>query len=606
MLACRAGDGASAPSPAPACSSTLFRGSTVTSRSPIAFLGSLAVLVTLSAPASAQQQCPATRPGDLPLKYSGGATVPAITACDLMTRLYIYSDDSLLGREVGTDAHRKATAYIEREVRRLGLQPAGDSGGYFQNIPVVARGFDTASTVTVAPTVYHGGVDFIAQSAGKVHQLADVPTMYVGAILDTLTVLPPEQTRGKLLIFLPPGPGTNAQAIEAQPGFQRWYQMWLNGAGRAIVAGPHLPPPMVQAATTPSTPAMIDGDAPIELLVTVRLAEAMLGDPLGSATNGKVGRPVTTRVRFVDQPRPGRNVVAILPGSDPGLSHEYVAIGAHNDHIGVADSAVDHDSLKVFNEFAQPQGADGEPKQLSAEEWRRVNTMIDSLHKLHGGPRADSIYNGADDDGSGTVSLLEIAEAFAKGSVKPKRSILFIWHAGEEKGLWGSEYFTDHPTVPRESIVAELNMDMVGRGQPTDATGTTKSGELIHGSANYLQLIGSRRLSTELGDIVEQVNKESGLGFTFDYALDADGHPQNIYCRSDHAEYARYGIPIVFFTTGGHADYHQVTDEPQYIQYVHMVKVDELVFDIARKVADLPHRVVVDKPKPDPHGTCKQ
>jgi hypothetical protein len=131
-------------------------------------------------------------------------------------------------------------------------------------------------------------------------------------------------------------------------------------------------------------------------------------------------------------------VIAILPGTDPVLSHEYVAIGAHNDHIGVADTVVDHDSLKVYNELAQPQGADGEPKDLTPDEWRRVNAMKDSLHRLHGGPRPDSIYNGADDDGSGTVSVLEIAEAFAKGPVKPKRSMLFIWHAGEEKGLWGS------------------------------------------------------------------------------------------------------------------------------------------------------------------------
>jgi hypothetical protein len=595
-----------APSPAPACSFTLFRGFIVTSRPFALLLVPFALLLTFTAPAAAQQQCPVTRGGDLPLKYSGGPTVPAISACDLMTRLYIYADDSLLGREVGTDAHLTATAYIEREVRRLGLRPAGDSGGYFQNIPVVVRGFDPASTITIGPTVYHGGVDFIAQSSGKVQQLSDAPVVYIGAILDTLTVLPPEQTRGRVLIFLPPTPATDQQAIEAHPGFQRWYQMYLSGAARVIVAGPQLPPQMVAMASTPSSPAMLNGDAPIEVVATLRLAEAMLGTTVRSATNGFVGKPMTTNVRFVDQPRPGRNVVAILPGSDATLRGEYVAIGAHNDHIGVADSAVDHDSLKVFNEFAQPQGADGSARTLSTAEWRRVHAMIDSLHTLHGGPRADSIYNGADDDGSGTVSVLEIAEAFQTGTVKPKRSILFIWHAGEEKGLWGSEYFTDHPTVPRDSIVAELNMDMVGRGQPADATGTTKSGELIHGSANYLQLIGSRRLSTELGDIVEQVNKDQGLGFTFDYALDADGHPQNIYCRSDHAEYARYGIPIVFFTTGGHADYHQVTDEPQYIQYLHMAKVDELVFGVALEVANLDHRVRVNHPKPDPHGTCQQ
>ncbi|MGH7522731.1 MAG: hypothetical protein ACREK8_00280, partial [Gemmatimonadales bacterium] len=176
--------------------------------------------------AAAQQSCPAMRPGDLPLKYAGGPTVAAISACDLMTRLYIYADDSMRGREVGTPAHLSATSYIEREVRRLGLQPAGDSGTYFQNIPVVVRGFDTASTVTVGATVYHGGVDFIAQSSGLVRPENDAPSVYIGAILDTLTVLPLEQTKGKVLIFLPPDPGVNAQAIEAKPGFQRWYNMY--------------------------------------------------------------------------------------------------------------------------------------------------------------------------------------------------------------------------------------------------------------------------------------------------------------------------------------------------------------------------------------------
>ena len=124
--------------------------------------------------------------------------------------------------------------------------------------------------------------------------------------------------------------------------------------------------------------------------------------------------------------------------------------------------------------------------------------MTDSLHALHGA-RVDSINNGADDDGTGTVSVLEIAEAFATATARPKRSILFVWHAGEEKGLWGSMYFTDHPTVPRDSIVAQLNMDMVGRGAAADVTGESKTGELLHGGAGYLQLVGSRRLSTELG-----------------------------------------------------------------------------------------------------------
>ncbi len=121
-----------------------------------------------------------------------------------------------------------------------------------------------------------------------------------------------------------------------------------------------------------------------------------------------------------------------------------------------------------------------------------------------------------------------------------------------------------------------------------------------------MQLVGSRRLSTEFGDLVEAVNREGKHGLAFDYSMDADGHPQNIYCRSDHYSYARYGIPVVFVTTGGHSDYHQVTDEAQYIDYAHMARVGNLVADVAQRVADLNHRVAVDKPKPDPNGECRQ
>jgi Zn-dependent M28 family amino/carboxypeptidase len=204
------------------------------------------------------------------------------------------------------------------------------------------------------------------------------------------------------------------------------------------------------------------------------------------------------------------------------------------------------------------------------------------------------------------MAVLEIAEALARAAEKPKRSVIFIWHVAEELGLFGSEYFTDNPTVPRDSIVAQLNMDMVGRGGEGDVTGETKDGKLIYGGPGYLQLIGSRRLSTELGDLVEKVNGEQKLGFRFDYSMDANGHPQNIYCRSDHYEYARYGIPIVFFTTGGHADYHQVTDEPQYVDYERVADVSKLVLHTALRVANLGHRVKVDQPKPDPRGRCQQ
>jgi hypothetical protein len=275
--------------------------------------------------------------------------------------------------------------------------------------------------------------------------------------------------------------------------------------------------------------------------------------------------------------------------------------------MSAANPPVEHDSLKAYNMIARVSGADTRNAPApTPEQWVRINTIKDSLRKIYPA-RLDSVSNGADDDGSGSVSILEIAEAFAKGPVKPKRSLIFIWQTGEEKGLWGSQYWTNHPTVPRENVIADLNLDMVGRGAASDVTGRDKDNNNLVGAENYLQLVGSRRLSTELGDIAEEVSAKEPMPFKFDYAMDANGHPQNIYCRSDHANYARYGIPVIFFTTGGHADYHQVTDEPVYIQYEHMARVDKLVYDIALKVANLDHRVVVDKAKPaSPFASCQQ
>jgi hypothetical protein len=381
--------------------------------------------------------------------YSGPPTEAAITAGDLKTRLYIFADDSMRGRAAGTPDNLRGTAYIEREVRRLGLAPAGDNGTYFQNVPLLAR--------------------------------------------------------------------------------------------------------------------------------------------------DSIGLPI--------RPRLARNVVAILRGSDEKMRGRYIAIGAHNDHEPV-DEPLDHDSVRAFNIVARPGGAESPDLEPTTEQWTRINAIRDSLRRIRP-PRLDSIMNGADDDGSGSMAVLEIAEAFVKSNVRPKRSILFVWHTAEELGLIGSAYFTDHPTVPRDSIVAQLNIDMIGRGGPRDVV-RTENGQPVYGSPTYVQLIGSRRLSTELGDIVEELNSAQETPLTLDYARDANAEPHQYYCRSDHYMYARYGIPITFFFDGGHADYHQVTDEAQYIDYLHYARIVQLVHDIALKLANLDHDVVVDKPKPDPHAPCVQ
>ena len=347
---------------------------------------------------------------------------------------------------------------------------------------------------------------------------------------------------------------------------------------------------------------MKDGEtpppAPTFLYVTAAVGQQLFSMPLDSIKPGAVGgalrgTPVYTETPI---PNPARNVVGMIPGSNPKLKGQIVAVGAHNDHIGTHGPALDHDSLYLYNHLFRPQGADQQGPRLNEAQAAQLKAALDSVRKLRPA-RLDSIYNGADDDGTGTVTVLELAEAIQAMKVKPARSILFVWHTGEEAGLFGSQWFTDHPTVDRDSIVTQINIDMVGRGEAWD---------LKEGKPGYVQVIGSRRLSTELGDLLETVNTEKKHGIVFDYQYDANGHPQQYYCRSDHYEYARYGIPVAFFSTGGHPDYHQLTDEPQYINYPHMAQVANFIKDAILAVANLDHRVVVDKAKPDPKGQCVQ
>ena len=540
-----------------------------------------------------------------PLKHAPRPTVPAITSGDLETRLYIFADDSMQGRDVGAIGNLKATDYIAREARRIGLVPAGDSGTYFQTVPVKTRSFDTTtSTFTVAGATLTPFADYLPIAREPLDNPA-VPIVYGGEVCDSAHTLTPEQASGRLVVATVP------------EGF----------SGRC---GPHAAPPPQSAAVG----ALIALDGfPRQLFVFFRDRRAFLDDPgasqrvvpvflIGSSAAAKMfsvpldqlrlgmaGATAAVDVRYDVQPLPyqARNVIAIVPGSDPKLKGEYVAIGAHSDHIGFAPRPVDHDSMRIWNHIVRPEGDDDEQKQATAEQQARVNTALAAFRAQHpGAGRADSISNGADDDGSGSVALLEIAERIASLPHKPKRSILFVWHTGEEKGYFGSRFFTDHPTVPRDSIVAELQLDMVGRGGADDETGRTKDGVPLHGGPSYLQLVGSRRVAIELGDLIEKLNTADGHNLTFDYTIDADRNPSQLYCRSDQYEYARFGIPVTFFTTGLHSDYHQVTDEPQYIDYAHMTRVAILVDDVALHVADLDHRLVVDHPKPEQGATCNQ
>ena len=559
----------------------------------------IAQLVALPATVAAQGK------QALPLKHAAQPTTAAISAADLMTRLYIFADDSMQGRETGTVGHLKSTAYIASELKRLGLHPGGDEGSFFQDVPMVRRSLDPASTITVEGKTLRGGSDFIAQTRGAIPTLGGAGVVFGGTVGDTTSYPSHDEIAGKIVVLKSaPGGGRPGAGGGGRGGFAALRA--LSDAVAVVMVTDALSPAAVQAAMHPREgdvmmkPASATPGGQLTITMTRAGAEALLGASLDAVTKGQAGKTVQAAITFRDDPAPARNVVAIIRGSDPTLRGQYVALGAHNDHVGFGTQAVDHDSLHLYNEarFAI-RGMVSRGQQATAEQDAAVAAIridYDSVHAARPA-RPDSIRNGADDDGSGSVTLLELAEAFQKAAIKPKRSLVFVWHTGEEKGLLGSRWYSDHSTVPRDSIVAQLNMDMVGRGAKTD---------LPVGSATYLQLVGSRRLSTELGDLVEAVNKTEKMPFTFDYQFDANGHPENIYCRSDHYNYARWGIPVVFFTTGLHGDYHQVTDEPQYIDYPHMARVGQLVYDVATKVANLDHRVVVDKEKPDPTGACRQ
>ena len=510
-------------------------------------------------------------------------TNPAITEGDLRTRIYIFADDSMMGRNAPLEGDRMAADYLAGELRRLGLEPAGENGTYFQDLPNVERGIDSVATLQVDGTALRYGSDFLPTSLTTPRPINGVQVVYGGvAGSDTSRQITAAAAADKFVVLAAPASGSiRTHAVRSVPRFSK-------AAGVAVV-NLHLIPEQNHAAI--AAPVEIDGvspsapvaEGPIALAITPVAAERLLGGPIDGRAPGAVGRTVSADFKLINRPLSAgtaRNVVAILRGSDPALRGQYVAIGAHKDHVGYNRNPIDHDSARVA--YLAEYRAQMEKRAPRAEE---LQVNVDSLRRIRS-PRRDSIYNGADDDGSGSMAVLEIAEALANAPAKPARSILFVWHTGEEDGLLGSAYYTTHPTVPRDSIIAQINIDMIGRGTAQDVKG---------GGPDYLIVVGHRRMSQDLGNVIEAVNARQPRPFRFDLSWDAPDHPEQIYGRSDHANYARVGIPVAFFFTGLHADYHQITDEPQYIDYPHYTRIVRYLNDVIVELANRKERVRVGR-----------
>jgi peptidase M28-like protein len=527
-----------------------------------------------------------------------------INAADLHQRVALLADDSMGGRLPGSRGNIAATDYIAAEFRRMGLRPAGDSGGYFQYVPMVSSQLDSTKTLTVNGAPLAWWRDVVPQNLVNYATELDpagIPIVYGGRLgAEGMAMLPADSTAGKIVVY------TVGRFADGRPDprSMRYLPAFHLPLHAIVIVWPELPPVSVYtrlrrfSLSRPSATPITSVRAPVVLQIGAGTAEALFGVPMdrlapGAVATGALGGRLSYRQPDVVW---ARNVVAVLPGRDSARRGEYVAIGAHNDHIGVAAFGVDHDSLRAYNVLLARRHLDGPAIGNPGGAAQPVVVNVDSLRRIRPA-RRDSIFNGADDDGAGTASLLAIARALSDGGDRPARSILFISHTGEEQGLLGSRWYSEHPTVPRDSIVAYLNMDLFGHGY---------NGDSARSGPRYLQAGGARRLSHELGTLIDSVNASLAEPMAIDYSWDVPGHPSQKYCRSDHASYARYGIPVSFFSTGYSVDYHQVTDEPAYLDYDHMARAATLVYAVALRVAQLDHRPVVDRPKPDPTAPCHQ
>lgn len=523
----------------------------------------------------------------------------AITAANLRRRLEIIADDSMMGRETGSEGDFKAAAYVAAEFQRSGLEPAGENGTWFQTVPFWTVAVDPTSTLQAAGTALLLGRDFLPASTAALPRTLDgVRAIYGGPAADSSRWIPAADAAGKVVVLdVSEGSGTRGLAIASV--------RWRGAVAIAVVVLDAIGPETVARLRDgrPVTDTTRNPNATPTLWITRRAAGAILQADPASLAIGTLGAPLTGHFDFVRAPVrfPARNVVGILRGSDPALRGEYVALTAHNDHVGFDHFPVDHDSIRAFDRVIRPMGADSPVRAPTPAEWSAIRSILDSLRRVHR-PRLDSIRNGADDDGSGTASILEIAAVMSRG-VHPRRSILFVSHTAEEAGLSGSRWYTSHSTVPMDSVVAEIDQDMVGRGTPTDFP----RGGTVAATPTYLEVIGAKRLSREFGDSLEAANGREPMPFVFDYTFDAPGHPLQYYCRADHYNYARYGVPAVAFSRGEHLDYHQVTDEAQYISYPDLARVSRMVYSSAMVIANMPQRPRLDAPKQtNPNAPCRQ
>lgn len=511
---------------------------------------------------------------------TGAATAFAetITPADLKKHLTILAADDMEGRETGSPGQKRAGNYIAAQFESFGLKPivlgADGKPGYFQPFSVYQKTWGDFY-VKAGGKQFNYLTDFIVNGLFSVPTETAYETVFIGYGISDAKYddYAGRDIQGKAIVMLEgePKSKTGASLISGSADASKWgaADSWRIKATLAKEKGA-AQIFMVSAASA----------ADFKQLLTERGAllsrfNRMSLEPAAEKI-GAVGfftiSPAIAATLLAAKPDYLKKAAEQIANSGkpiPGEPTGKVAVKAER-----KDATVQTENVLGFLE-----GTD-----------KKEEVVVISSHYDHIGISPDGqINNGADDDGSGTVSVLELAEAFSKAKTAgqgPRRSILFITVTGEEKGLFGSEYYSDHPVLPLANTVCDLNIDMIGRVDDAHKS-----------DPKYVYLIGSDKLSSTLHSISEAANKQH-VGYKLDYTYNDPNDPNRFYYRSDHYNFARKGIPVIFYFTGVHEDYHQPGDDVEKIMFDKQAPIVKLVFHTAWEVANRDERIKVDSNKP--------
>ena len=512
----------------------------------------LCASLALTAAAATAQQKP------LPDDRRAGAATVDVAQCKQW--LGTLAGPEFEGRGTGEPGYQKAADYVAAHFKALGLAGKGDDGQFFQQVPWTRAEIESArlvfqrdgETIEVPDERLAGTVSLAADAKGAA-VLLNIALPDSGErggrrrTIPEIDGLDDVDLEGKVVVVVVRAGGDRMALPLARFGVIRGLQ------GKDAAAVLFATPDDVRGGLRGQTGMARDGGnraatawrRPIDVTfggddLTKLLAAADLTVDGLEAAPLAIPLPFEAHVdiRVVAEPAPAMNVIAVLPGSDPKLRDEYVVIGSHLDHLGI---------------------------------------------------RGGVVHPGADDDGSGTTGVMAVAQMFAKNEARPKRSVLFVCFSGEEINLTGSDYFVDNCPIPLSAIVAELQMDMIGRDEEEALDGPRNRinrGETAEQNRNTLHLVGTEKLAPQLHQACLAANQRAGFELEYDH--------EDMFGRSDHANFAQQGVPVAFFFTGLHMDYHQPSDTPDKIHYEKLLRVATYVYDIAFELANRDARPAID------------